>query len=150
MGLEGLTLPVVVRRRDGWEIRLRYLVDGARKRPFEYGKHDCSTFAMLELPRALAGEDFRGRIGVEWTSESEAMALLDDRGLEFYVTQAFGPPVIGWKFGRRGDIGMVMPSAASGNMPLLGVILGGMAAVPAPDGLTFLRTDRLEKVWRLG
>ena len=145
-----MTLPVQVVRRDGWDVRLRDMIEAARTKPFEYGVHDCCTLAMLELPRALSGEDFHGRIGMEWTNEAEAMALLDDRGLEYLVTRAFGDPVDGWKNGRRGDIAMVMPSPATGNMPLLGVILGLMAAVPAPAGLAFIKADRLEKVWRLG
>jgi hypothetical protein len=150
MGLASMTLPVRVIRRDGWDVRLRDLIEAARDRPFEYGVHDCSTFAMLELPKALSGEEFRGRIGVEWADEKEAMALLDDRGLEYYVTRAFGEPVQGWRRGRRGDIAMVNPSPLTGNLPLLAVIVGAVAAVPAPDGLAFVKADRLEKVWRLG
>lgn len=145
-----MSLPVTVVRRDGWDIRLRELVDAARQRPFEYGVHDCSTFATLEVPRALSGEDYRGRIGAEWKNEAEAMALLEDKSLETLVSNAFGAAIDGWKFARRGDIGLFHASAVPGNLPVLGVVIGAMVACPAPIGLTFLRADRLEKVWRLG
>lgn len=149
MGLEGLRRPPVkVTRREGWDIRLRELIDAARQRPFEYGIHDCSTFAMIELPRALSGDT--PDIGIKWTNEAEALALLNDRSLEYYATQAFGEPVEGWKHARRGDFGLLATSPQTGNMPLLAVVIGAMAAVPGPHGLTFVKTDRLEKIWRLG
>lgn len=150
MGSEGLTLPAKVIRRDGWDVRLRDLVNSARQRTFEYGIHDCSTFALFDVPRALSGEEYRGRIGVDWKDEAEAMALLNDRGVEYYVNRAFGEAVDGWRRARRGDIALVAPSTQTGNLPLLAVVVGAMACVPGPKGLTFIRCERLEKHWRLG
>lgn len=143
-------LPVKVVRRDGWDVRLRELVDGARDRRFAYGVHDCCTFAMLELPRALSGEDFSGRIGMEWTNDAEAFALLEETPLDAMVARAFGEPVENWKLARRGDIGLVDPGRHTGNLPLLAVVLGAMCAAPGELRLEFVKTSHLSKVWRLG
>jgi hypothetical protein len=129
----------------GWEVLLAAAVDDARTRSFNWGTHDCATWAF-ELRRDLLGGDdtaalWRGRYRTArgaarvmrrlgWTSMSEAgVALL-------------GMPLANVRLAQRGDL-VLSPDATS-----FGVCLGAQVAFLAPEGLTLRALTSCALAWR--
>lgn len=135
-------------RRDGWEMRLRDLVKAARYKPFEWGAHDCCTFAL---------DDFEAMIGrrvettVRWSNIREAAALLQAASVADYADRWFGPAVEGWKTARRGDV-VAIDAKRSPELksPMLAVVVGAQVACPGEFGIEFARLDAAYFTWRVG
>lgn len=141
MGLDDM------RRADGWDKRLRELLDSMRGRPFQWGSNDCCTFAIA---------DYEAMMGVRpphphWSDYPSAQQLVADRSLGDWLTDIVAPPVDGWQFARRGDLVLI-----GGNQPdtphgeLLGVVGGSMVCCLAPHGLVFLPIARGVMTWQVG
>jgi hypothetical protein len=132
-------------RRPGWERRLVEAVEDARTRSFNWGTHDCATWAF-DLRRDLTGGDdmaalWRGRYRTArgaarvmrrlgWTSMSEAGTTLLDASLADV------------RLSQRGDL-VLSPDATS-----FGVCLGAQVAFLAPEGLTLRPLTSCALAWR--
>lgn len=139
---------IKVVRATGWEERLRRLLESARAKSFEWGVHDCCTFAIADV-EALAGGRFIGAFP-EWKSEDEARAMLAERSLADRISDVLGPTNYGWKFARRGDIGLIESVRLPGDEVALGICVGAYAAVPGVSRLEFVSFTQMTKVWRVG
>ena len=130
----------------GWESILAAAVESARTRSFNWGTHDCATWAF-DLRRDLtSGDDtaalWRGRYRTArgaarilrrlgWASMSEAgIALL-------------GVPLANVRLAQRGDL-VLSPDATS-----FGVCLGAQVAFLAPEGLTLRTLSSCALAWRI-
>lgn len=132
-------------RQPGWPERLAHLVAARRGTPFEWGAHDCCTFAA-DAMQAVIGLDpalpWRGR----YATEAEALACLDPAGLEATVARVLaeaGVPECPLLAAQRGDWVL----AVVANEPLLGVVVGARIAVPGLDGLRFLPLSAAVRAW---
>lgn len=129
----------------GWEVLLAAAVDDARSRSFNWGTHDCATWAF-DLRRDLTGGDdtaalWRGRYRTSrgaarvmrrlgWASMPEAgVALLDT-------------PLADVRLAQRGDL-VLSPDATS-----FGVCLGAQVTFLAPEGLTLRALTSCALAWR--
>lgn len=132
-------------RLEGWEQRLEAVIEAARARPYELGRHDCFRVACLAL-EALTGRDrwheFEGR----YSTQREALRLVAQYGSTFEAAfdWFFGAPSISVYFAKRGDV--VLLEDASG-MKHLGVCLGRDTAMLGPEGLVFVPTLECLAAW---
>lgn len=140
-------------RLPDWPERLDMAIDAARQRPFEWGAHDCVTFAAACI-QAVTGTDpiadLRG-----WDSRDQAgdrVAQLSGRrhsGLQSAIAIIFaryGWPEITPRRAGRGDICLV----AVGQGRLTAVCLGAQLAAPGPRRLQHLPLTQALATWRIG
>lgn len=140
-----------MRRAEGWDNRLRDLIEEWRPLVFEWGTFDCCTFALADY-FAIMQEQPPEFIRPTWTNQSEAEALLDMQSLEQWATQAFGQPSNGFGYARRGDIvALYTPGPRSAeSRPVLGVVIGSTVACVGTRGIGFLQLKFAELTWRIG
>jgi hypothetical protein len=139
--------PARVRVQD-WPERLAAFIEGRRHAPFAWGTHDCAMFGGSAI-EAQIGTDpfaaFRGR----YTTEEEADAITSPAGgfeaLLAATLAEFGAAECPPALAQRGDVGMVRV----GNTEALGVIMGGLVAVPGPDRLAFVPPSRIYRAWAI-
>lgn len=130
-------------RVDGWEERLAEVVEAAESRPFEWGVHDCCTFAAACVD-AITGSDHVGRL--DYADERAAKRILACHGgLLEAVTSRLGVTVGGWAHARRGDVCLVPTEQGDG----LGVCLGTHIAVAAEQGIERYPLPLARWVWRI-
>lgn len=134
-------------RVEDWPERLAALVAARMRTPFLWGTHDCCSFAA-DVAAELTGADplagYRGRYGCE----AEAEALIGPGGLAPFVEAlmaAFGAPPVEVAAAQRGDWALL----TVGNMPMVGVVLGGTIAAPGMNGLAFVPARRAQRAWSI-
>lgn len=137
-------------RRDDWPERLHAAVNDARRRPFDWGIHDCVLWAC-EAVRSMTGVDWadgwRGTYDDE-RSAARKMREIAGRGLpELAAKYAadFQCDEIPVKQAGRGDVVMVDTNLG----PALGIVIDHRVAIAAPDGLAFLPVNGALKAWRI-
>lgn len=114
-----------------------YLVE-MRERKFQYGAHDCVTFARGAF-KAVTGRDLDLP---RWATRREADALLTMAGgLEAAVDGVLPRKPIG--IAARGDVGL----ADTPEGPTLFVVAGSSLVGPGPDGLVFWPRAALRVAW---
>lgn len=123
--------------------KLALYLSACENTPFEWGKHDCCTFAAGAVHVQI------GRNPMEdlplYASESEATAMIAaNGGLESMVTQRFGEPVAK-SLARRGDVVIF----ESGNGPTLGVCIGPKFAAVTANGLMYYSMRHVDLAWRV-
>lgn len=121
-------------RRPDWRSRLSACVEGALKRPFEWGVHDCALFAA-DAVLAMTGVDhadfWRGR----YRTAAGAMKILGRGGYDGHVAYvAAHLPELHPSVAADGDIAVIETELG----PALGVVAGALVAVPGPIGLSFV------------
>lgn len=129
-------------RRDDWPERLAAAIEDARDRPFEWGQHDCSTWAM-DVVAAMTGQDgpdWRGKYRTEIGAARHLKKLGHD-SLFAGVCDVLGPPLATHKIAQRGDI--VIANDA------LGVCIGAQLLQVAEDGLTACPMAAANWAWRV-
>ena len=139
-------------RLPDWDIRLRALIDVARSTAFEWGAHDCCTFACRDV-EAITGA--LPAIPPEWADEETAAALLAARSIEDRFSDVFGLPLDGWRRGRRGDLALIDTTGGRLGAPAIsafavGVVVGESIACPGPARLGFVQLRKGLKVWPIG
>ncbi len=142
MGIEG------IKRPDGWDRRLRALIESARSQPFEWGRLDCCTFALADY-EAMTG---RGAPNVEpWSSLLQAKRLLKRKTIRAWATDWFGAPGDMWQAGQRGDIALIDATrdTLAESSDALGVIVGATICCPGEEGLEFVPLSSARAVWRI-
>jgi hypothetical protein len=134
-------------RLQGWERRLTGLVEGRRRRAFEWGAHDCGLFAA-DAVLGTTGVDFCDGLR-DYDSALGAARVLQRHGCANVVDLVIARGFIGRQHpldARRGDI-----VAARGQHGLsLGVVCGSRFATPGADGLLFFPIDQAVRAWRVG
>lgn len=131
-------------RREDWPLQLERAIEAARSRPFEWGVHDCATFAC-NVVLAMTGCDPMG--GHRGAYRSLLGAVRETRrfcGLINMATRAFGDPVRALE-ARRGDVVLLCRD----NGPALGVCLDHRAAFVSMAGLVFPRLSDCEQAWHV-
>lgn len=133
-------------RPDGWDMRLRELVETWRGRRFEWGVFDCCTLAcdayeavMLQPPPNKP----------DWTDLTSAEALLAQQSVEAWISASLGEPVAGWAYARRGDL-VSVDRLSPGGLAAVGVCVGSLVACVGFDGLCFPPLSSVGATWRVG
>lgn len=134
-----------MQRMEGWERRLELFFQEARGRAFEWGEWDCVRFAEAAV-QAMTGQWVAGL--PHWNDLREALALLDERDLDGWITSVLGEGLPNWRMARRGDLVLV----PQGNRLALAVCSGRTLCGPAAEGngLGHLPLTAALKVWRIG
>jgi hypothetical protein len=117
----------------------RYITDHLDK-PFEWGKHDCITFAVGWLSRRAGVEWFPGAPAPVWSNAIEARrAVLDAGGLQIAFDAAL----------KRIDVA----AAQDGDVTLIGrtvyLFTGRHIVAPGPNGLVFIDRTQAPCAWSL-
>ena len=134
-------------RRADWPERLAEVVKAARGRPFQWGRHDCATFAF-DCVLAMTGvdrlADFRGRYRTAKGARRAlkrigGVATVEDLATALTIRPADAQTA------QRGDVVLI-----DGDLgPTLGVCLGVRSAFVGPDGLAFAPTAVVRRAWRV-
>lgn len=136
-----------MRRAEGWEIRLRELIEARRFMPFRFGTNDCAS---------MAADDYRAMMGIDppnfprWSTATDADMLLKDNDLEGLTTNSIGKPIDGYKLARRGDIVLIKSNMPGLSERALAVCVGPLLAAPGPTAITFVPLGQGLKTWRIG
>lgn len=128
--------------KNGWEVRLNRAVEAAMGAPFEYGEHDCCTFAA-DCVEAMTGVDhlkgFRGR----YHDKKSAVALLRRSGVIPRLRAKFGPGVPR-AAAKRGFVVVSMGKQGA----TVGMCLGRYSAYAGLDGgVVFEETELAVKAF---
>lgn len=131
-------------RLDRWDTRLMECVHAAQDRPFDWGSHDCVTFAA-DCVRAMTGEDPLEGLAT-WADGKGAMRVIQSLGgIPAALTARFGEP-INPAMARRGDLGMT-DGEVTGCVVL--VCCGDWWVGPGPDGMQRLPLEAVRQAWRV-
>src|SRR5690242_12826816 len=91
-----------MKRLESWESILDAEIEKARPLAFEWGVHDCATWAA-NVVLALTGEDLIAAIRGSYTDEESARQVIDaGGGLDACVDARL--PRVGVAFAQRGDV----------------------------------------------
>lgn len=130
-------------RYENWPEILAEEIEGARERPFSFGSHDCTAFAM-RVVRAMTGRDHMAAFPA-YASEDEAAEILAARGgLAAMATQQFGAPVA-VAYAQRGDL-VLLPTPRG---DALGICLGSSAVFAAPLGVSIMAMQHVVAAWSI-
>jgi hypothetical protein len=134
-------------RPEGWEHRLAAVIEGARARPYQLGRHDCLLFAC-DAWEAVTGTPAPVQLRGAYASKREALALIARHGktLRAAVSAVTGLPELHPFAARRGDL--LLWTDASGEH--LGICAGRHGAVLADDGLSFKPLTEFDAAWSVG
>lgn len=139
-----------MRRVEGWDTRLSDLFEEYRHEPFQWGFHDCCTFAKRDYEIMLGVSP----VGMpSWTDYASAAALVQYKTLADWLTEILGDPVEGWMTARRGDVVLIegaSPQDIPGALGVLGVVGGSMIACTGLDGIAFVPLSRAARTWSVG
>lgn len=135
-------------RREGWESRLAQCVEGARLRPFEWGVHDCATFAFDVVREMISTDPFAEYRGSYSNELGAGRALIEH---EFDTVRGLADKLMGeeisTKFAQRGDIILVLQPERG---ETLGVCLGVDAVFVGESGLVPVPMSEAITAWRVG
>lgn len=140
-------------RAIDWERRLTDAVKTGLRARFEWGTHDCVTFASRCVV-AVLGDAQGAPLIAGWSgaydSEAGAAELLARMGgLEASVRARLGEPLASTLKARRGDLVLLRAGFGSED-PALGICVGKHAAFAAPFGLAHVSIDECALAWRVG
>ena len=124
-------------------MRLDRLISEARNRPFEWGRHDCGTFAA-SIVRELTGRVLPLPTGYS-TATGSAVAMRRKTGaadLGDAVSFFIGDPLTSPKQAQRGDIVLHRNKA-------LGVCVGDRAFCLSESGLLAVPMTDCVTAWRV-
>lgn len=133
-------------RPEGWEARLCAEIEAARNRRWEWGTHDCATFAYRCM-QAMIGDEtpFDRWMQPRWTNRAEAQGRLSHGGGYFTILDSIAERR-SWKTAQRGDLAALV--MADG--PVMGVVEGGGVWVAqTPRGVLKCRLQSALGVWSL-
>lgn len=148
-------------RLTGWERILAREIEAARGRPFQWGTHDCASWAFA-VRRALTGQrPSRSWAGRHATARGalRVMRRLGWRTLEDLARAELGAPRARHLLAQRGDIvlagagvhaGVHAGTDAAGAFGgALGICTGRDAAFVGPGGLVFVALRAATAAWKV-
>ena len=132
-------------RVNWWESSLVACVAGARDRPFQWGTHDCATWAF-DVRLAMTGLDAAAAWRGKYRTEKGAARML--RRLRCKTVADLASSILGEAlptvlFAQRGDI------ALGGVEQALGICVGSDVLFLQPSGLVALPLRECLKAWRV-
>lgn len=130
-------------RVEHWPLLLDDLITEARSRPFEWGKHDCGTFAA-EVVRTLTGQDLPLPRGYS-TERGAKLAMRRKTGrsdMAGATSYFLGPPLDSPLQAQRGDVVLHETQA-------LGVCIGAQAMCLSESGLVAVPLSECVTAWRV-
>lgn len=129
-------------RIDGWPEALFEYVQSKTLTPFEWGVHDCATFAAGAI-LSITGELL---FTPAYTDVFGAKAFeLSVGGFTAYLSNLFGEPIAPLQV-QRGDIGLLILE----DRELLSVVIGSQVVAPGENHLMYYPITMLSKAWRVG
>jgi hypothetical protein len=143
-----------MKRIAGWPERLHAYLEGAARRSFAWGLHDCCTFACGAV-QAMTGVDPMVELRGTYASKREALCRLRDTGgldaLAGSIAAALHAEEIPVLMAQRGDVVIADLSQDDGVFPSLGVVgLDGRSAVFAmQDGPHRVALRQCRRAWRV-
>ena len=133
-------------RAKGWEQRLYRLTTMAAHAPFEWGAHDCVTFAA-DCVIAMTGRDPIQDMRGTWSTEIGAKrAMLKAGSRDLGDLAADRLEEIPVSMARRGDI--VLAGEESSD-DFLAVVTGHMAVGPAETGLQHISMRQAKRAYKV-
>lgn len=138
-------------RKENWPEILAAEIQGARKRPFSFGTHDCCAFAA-RVVEAMTGVNWKDTF-LTYTDAAGAQDIIDEQGgVESLATQCLGPPIPPL-CAQRGDVCLVELSGADigeHGAFVLGICDGARVVVARPPaGIVQLPLRMAVKAWRV-
>lgn len=146
----------MIERIDNWTKSLNDLVEEVRFVPFEWGVHDCGTFASMDHLRITGVALIEAAMPRASLMDYMRFLVEDGNGLEGIMTKSLqrSADSSDWRQARRGDIVMIdSPNVYHiGSNPkyACAVSLGSNIACPGPNGLEFTTLQSVVKVWHIG
>lgn len=127
-----------------WVAALDAQVRAAVRRPFQWGEHDCATFAA-RCWAARTGSD--ALAGLAWASEAEAQAIIDaGGGLRALVVARLGEPRAPL-LAAHGDVVLALDPQAEPPREVLAVCVGQHHVAPGTRGLIVLPLEAATAAW---
>lgn len=130
-------------RRPDWPARLAEQLEGARRRPFCFGAHDCYLFAA-DVVLAMTGHDTAAELRGAYANERSALRKIAAHGsFRASIEHYYGPPSAGLP--ARGDVVL----ARRNGRESLGVCIDHRFAGPGALGLEYGRVDEAICFWKI-
>lgn len=135
----------MLQRSENWPEKLLDQVESARSAPFEWGRHDCCTFAA-DCVQAMTGVDLMEKFRGRYRSAQGAAKVVARAGHPSLADawSAALPEIAPMQAG-RGDV--VMFESVEGLA--VGVVTGCQAVAAGPDGLAWIAMELWLKAWRV-
>ncbi len=131
-------------RYEDWPARMNAVVREYELSPFEWGKHDCVTFAA-DVALAISGRDYMSGFRGNYEDEAGAGELLAGDTLIDAINKMLGEQIPVMKAG-RGDVVV----AEFGGLQTAGVCIGERAAFQVNGKrLLFIPFDRCIAAWKI-
>jgi hypothetical protein len=134
-------------RIEGWDTALARYVAAELAAPFEWGRHDCATFALGAV-RAVAGRDLAEGLPT-WGSGIDAVRTIKAAGaasaLAFFAARL---AEIAPAEAQRGDL--VVTGDADDPLMCPAVLLGAAAMSRAPSGMVVFPRALVRRALRVG
>lgn len=133
-------------RKENWQAEYHRAIATAQLLPFQWGVHDCVTFAAY-LVDAISDLDVTARFKAKyrWTNQGEAARLILAAGsLQALVTEFMGPP-ISWVNLSLGDALM----AFNNGKEIVCIHDGHNLIAPADKGLMSVPLSSAICGWRI-
>jgi hypothetical protein len=133
-------------RHDDWQERYNRHIKTCGALPFEWGLHDCVTFA-IDTVDAISDLDLWPRVREKyvWHSETEALAIIAKAGSLQALVEEFLGPAGRWVYCTTGDIVL----ATNVGRDILTVNDGHNLIVPRETGLGALTLAHARVAWRI-
>jgi hypothetical protein len=129
------------------DIAFAAVISRARRQPFEWGVHDCVTFAAAAV-QATTGRQVLGELKLSpaWRTALEAATAIESvGGLRVALGRLFGA-IVPILHARPGDVALVQDPQHSGR-ELLAVVHHGVLMAPAKAGLAVFATSHALAAW---
>lgn len=135
-------------RVEGWEKILFEVIEDARDKKYNLGKHDCALFA-IDLLSKITGIDYGSKVRGKYKNLTEAKKLIKKLGkgtnkqLHKAVSEVLcALPTSSFR-GHRGDPLLIELD----NVEHIGICVGAEGVVLTPDGLLFIALDKFKYCW---
>lgn len=129
---------------QGFAEALGLFIGERRLVPYAWGTNDCVTFAA-DAVVAINGTDPLGDLRGTWSTEAEAMAVLEAQGGLIAAMDARFPRRAK-EFAKRGDLALIKDA---NGQPSLGVCVGQSAAAPGPEEMMLTPMTKARIVWEV-
>jgi hypothetical protein len=138
---------MVMKRVEGWPLKLSRFLRARRDMPFAWGSNDCLMFAA-DAVKEITGIDLALRWRGTYSTEEEAATILAGYGgVSGLISLALGHNgTRNVMTAKRGDVAMIKTD--QGEMAAIVDDSGARIAVPMSDKMTIVRFP-LEKAWRV-
>jgi len=139
----------MMRRIAGWESALFDATRAAMPRAYEWGVHDCVTFAA-DCVEAMTGSDPIADLRGHWRGPVSARRIMTEEGADTLGDLAAQRlPEIAPSLAQRGDI-VLCKGDGDSDEEFLAVCQGHTAVGPAANGLIHVPMAQAKRAYRVG